>query len=69
MRFTNEMALTSPYGLVDDPLMAQLQAHFTDAQIVELVVVIMFDVGWAKMLFTMDWVEKETYCYYRHPAK
>lgn len=46
-----------------------MQEHFTDGQIAELAVVMMFDVGWAKMLFTLDWAEKEPYCYYHPPEE
>ncbi len=69
LRFAGKMALTEPHGEVDDNLMAQMQEHFSDAQIAELAVVLCVDVGWAKMLFTLDWAEKETSCYYRHPAE
>ena len=54
---------------MDEALWDQMQEHFTDGQIAELAVVMMFDVGWAKMLFTLDWAEKEPYCYYHPPEE
>ena len=69
LRFASKMALTDAYGEVDDGLWAQMQEHYSDAQIAELAVVLCVDVGWAKMLFTLDWAEKEPYCYYHPPEE
>lgn len=69
LRLASTIALTSPYGVVDDTLMAQLQEHFSDAQIIELSMVCGILSGMAKMLFALDVVEKEAYCPFIPPAR
>ena len=69
MRLASTIALTSPYGVIDDTLMAQLQEHFTDAQIIELSMVCAVLTGMAKMLFALDVVEKEANCPFILPAR
>ena len=55
--------------MVDDTLMAQLQEHFSDAQIIELSMVCAVLSGMAKMLFALDVVEKEASCPFIAPAR
>ncbi len=60
------MALTSDHGSLDDPLHERLSACYSDAQILELGVVIGVLSGMARFLFAFDLVEKETSCPF-HP--
>ena len=56
------MALTSDDASLDDALHARLSAHFSDAEILELGLVIGILSGMARFLFAFDLVEKETTC-------
>jgi len=47
---------------VNEALMEDLQKNFSDAEIIELAMVIAILVGMAKMLFAFNFVEKESYC-------
>ena len=62
LRLATVMAWTAPRGYVDDILEAQLREYFSDAQIVELGMVCAQLVGMAKLLFVLDWADKEDYC-------
>jgi len=42
--------------------MNDLQKHFSDAEIIELAMVMAVLIGMAKMLFAFNFVEKEGYC-------
>ncbi len=56
------MVLTNLKGAVDRALYARLKRHFTDAELVELGMVMAVLTGVAKLIFAYDLVEKEDYC-------
>lgn len=56
------MALTNAKGAVSKPLYDRLRAHFSDAELVELGVVMAVLSGIAKFVFAYDLVEKEDHC-------
>lgn len=56
------MALTNPKGLVSRELHARLRRHFSDAELVELGVIMAVLCGMAKMIFAYDLVEKMDSC-------
>jgi alkylhydroperoxidase family enzyme len=62
LRLAVRLSNASPGGVVDKELFDLLQRHYTDEQIVELAIVIAVLVGMAKMLFAMDWADKDTVC-------
>lgn len=62
LRFAAQMALTNPGGGMDAALYEDLRAHFEDAEICELGVVMAVIGGMAKLAFVLDLVEKEGYC-------
>ena len=62
LRLAGEMSLTKPEGSVSADLYREARAHFDDAQLVELAMTMAVLTGVAKMLFTYDMVEKESYC-------
>jgi AhpD family alkylhydroperoxidase len=56
------MALTNPKGNVSRALYARLRRHFSDAELVELGVLMAVLCGMAKMIFAYDLVEKMDTC-------
>ena len=56
------MLLTNPGGELDEALYSELRQHYSDAEILELGVVLGVLSGMAKFLFAFDLVAKETYC-------
>ncbi len=58
----DRMVLTNPEGRLDADLHARLKAHFDDAQILELAMVMGVIGGLAKMSFVLDLVEREASC-------
>lgn len=56
------MVLTNPMGHVSRDLYARLKASFTDAELVELGVIMAILTGMAKFIFAYDLVEKEDTC-------
>jgi alkylhydroperoxidase family enzyme len=58
----DRMLLTNPGGRLDAALHARLRAHFDDAQILELAMVMGVIGGLAKMSFVLDLVEREAAC-------
>ena len=62
LRYADQVALTNPGGRLDAGLIADLQAHFSSADICELGTVMAVISGMAKLSFVMDLVEKESYC-------
>jgi AhpD family alkylhydroperoxidase len=62
LRLADQMLLTNPGGQVDDALYADLRAHFDDAEILELGVVLGILAGMAKFLFAFDLVDREADC-------
>ncbi|MDX2143440.1 MAG: carboxymuconolactone decarboxylase family protein [Rhodospirillaceae bacterium] len=56
------MVLTNPKGHVTASLYARAKRHFTDAELVELGVIMAVLCGMAKMIFAYDLVEKEDTC-------
>jgi len=62
LRLADQMRLTHPDGVLDSELYGSLSEHFTDAEILELGVVLGVLAGMAKFLFAFDLVEKEPNC-------
>ena len=62
MRLAGVLSNAEPDGRVDERLMAQLQAHFTDGQIMELAMVCAVITGMAKMIFAFDLAAKDAVC-------
>ena len=58
----DRLALTSDDWKLDDHLYERLGAHYSDAQILELGVIIGVLCGMARFLFAFDLVEKEASC-------
>jgi AhpD family alkylhydroperoxidase len=56
------MALTNPKGFVSRALHERVRQHFSDAEVVELGVIMAVLCGMAKMIFAYDLVEKEDSC-------
>lgn len=62
LRFAEQVALTNASGRLDAQLYRRLRAHFSDAEICELGLVMGVISGLAKMSFVMDLVQREAYC-------
>ena len=60
--YAGEVALTNPDGRLTPELHARLARHFSQAEILELGVVMAVISGMAKLSFVLDLVEKEDYC-------
>jgi alkylhydroperoxidase family enzyme len=60
--YAREVALTNPDGRLTPALHRRLSAHFSQADILELGVVMAVVSGMAKLSFVLDLVEKESYC-------
>jgi alkylhydroperoxidase family enzyme len=56
------MVLTNMRGALSPALFARLRERFSEAQILELGVVMAIIGGMAKLSFVVDVVEKEDYC-------
>ena len=63
-----EMMLQNMEGHLSPALHAQLKAHFSDAQIIELGFIAAVLTGVAKWIFTFDMVDREEICPIRLPA-
>lgn len=62
LKLADQMVLTNPDGVLDKDLYTELQAHFDDAEILELGLVMGVLAGMAKFIFAFDLVEKEETC-------
>jgi alkylhydroperoxidase family enzyme len=62
IEYTDQMVLTNMHGEISPELFKKLRAHFSEAQILELGVVMAIIGGMAKLSFLVDVVEKETWC-------
>ncbi len=62
LRLAEQMAMQNMAGHMSKPLYDDLRAHFDDAQIVELGMVMAMLTGMAKMLFVYDLVSREASC-------
>ncbi|MET0246320.1 MAG: carboxymuconolactone decarboxylase family protein [Sphingomonas sp.] len=62
LELADVMVLTNAKGSVSPELYARLKQHFSDAELVELGVVMAVLTGMAKFIFAYDLVEKEDYC-------
>lgn len=62
LRLADRLSLTAPKGRLDRALYDALRAHYSDAQILELGLLLGVLSGVAKFLFAFDLVEKETNC-------
>ena len=62
IEYTDQMALTNMHGEISPALFKTLRTHFSEAQILELGVVMAIIGGMAKLSFLLDVVEKETWC-------
>ena len=68
LRLADQMLLTNPGGHLDEALYAELRLHFSDAEILELGVVLGVLTGMARFLFAFDLVAREAHCPI-HPGK
>lgn len=62
MRLAGVLSNAEPDGEVGPELMAQLQEHYRDGQIIELAMVAAIITGMAKMMFAMGLAEKDAVC-------
>lgn len=62
LRLADEMRLTNPAGVLARSLHDPLSEHFSDAEILELGLVLGVLSGMARFLFAFDLVEKESNC-------
>ena len=62
IEYTDQMVLTNMHGEISPQLFKTLRAHLSEAQILELGVVMAIIGGMAKLSFLLDVVEKETWC-------
>ena len=62
LRLADQMKLTNPGGVLSPALYQDLKAHFDDAEILELGLVLGVLCGMARFLFAFDLVEKEENC-------
>jgi alkylhydroperoxidase family enzyme len=62
LAYAREVALTNPDGRMTPELHRRLSEHFSQADILELGVVMAVVSGMAKLSFVLDLVEKEPYC-------
>lgn len=60
--YAEQVALTHMEGKLSEPLLAELRAHFTQEQILELGTVMAVIAGMAKLSFVLDVVDREEYC-------
>jgi alkylhydroperoxidase family enzyme len=62
LAYTEQVALTNMDGRMSAELYQRLRAHFSDADLCELGVVMAVIAGMAKLAFVLDLVEREPYC-------
>ncbi len=62
LAYTEQVALTNMDGRMSAELYQRLRAHFSDADLCELGVVMAVISGMAKLAFVLDLVEREPYC-------
>lgn len=62
MRYADQIVLPNMHGYMDEELYAELKAHFDDAEIVELGVVMAVLTGFTKWMLVCDMVPKEDNC-------
>jgi len=62
LAYADQMVLTNMHGDMSPQLFARLRQHFSEAQILELGVVMAIIGGMAKLSFILKLVEREDYC-------
>lgn len=62
LAYADQLVLTNMHGDLSPELFARLRAHFSEAEILELGVVMAIIGGMAKLSFILSLVEKEPYC-------
>jgi alkylhydroperoxidase family enzyme len=62
IEYAEQIALSNMEGRMTPALFAQLRAHFSEAQILELGTAMAVISGMAKLSFVLDLVERESYC-------
>lgn len=62
IEYARQVALTNMDGRLTAPLFAQLRAHFSEAEILELGTAMAVISGMAKLSFVLDLVEREDTC-------
>lgn len=62
LAYADQLVLTNMHGDLSPELYARLRRHFSEAQILELGVVMAVIAGMAKLSFILGLVEKEPYC-------
>lgn len=65
LALADEFLMTNIEGHLSPELHARLSRHFSEAEILELGVVMSYLGGLAKLLFVFDLAEKEAYCIFR----
>jgi len=68
IRYAEQVALTNHDGEMTPQLFAQLRAHFSEADILELGTAMAVISGMAKLSFVLNLVEKEPYCPFANEA-
>jgi alkylhydroperoxidase family enzyme len=68
IRYANQVALTNMDGDLSPELFAELRAHFSEPEILELGTAMAVISGMAKLSFVLKLVEKETYCPFARDA-
>lgn len=69
LRLAEQMAMTNPNGQLTKENYQGLSKHFTDAEILELGMIMGILTGIAKFIFVFDLVEKEDYCQFNHSSQ
>jgi len=62
LEYADQMVLTNMHGDMSPVLFTRLRTHFSEAEILELGVVMAIISGMAKLSFILGLVEKEAYC-------
>lgn len=67
--YAAEVSLTNLEGRLSPDLYAQLRAHFSESEILELGAVMAVICGMAKLSFVLDVVDREDYCPFTAPPE
>jgi AhpD family alkylhydroperoxidase len=68
LRLADTMRMTDSVGALEPDLYQSLREHFSDAQILELGLVLGVLSGMARFIFTLDLVEREANCPFPHAS-
>lgn len=67
LAFAEVIALTNPFGVVTPELYARASKVYSDAELVELGLIMAVLAGVAKFIFAYDLLEKEAFCPFARP--